>query len=209
LPFVYAKPTPSKTIVLFFDDGWQNQYDVALPLLKHFRFYATFGIITDLIGSDQNTLWARMTSSQIQDLSKKGFEIASHSVTHPYLTTMTYEQVMFELTESKRALESLNVRTVKNFIVPFCDDNPQVDSEILEVYSSFRNYQNVLFVGSEDFKTFTKEISEMGNVFFLCYHQIRKASGDFITSPNLFYQEMSWIYLQRYHVISFEQYLRN
>jgi hypothetical protein len=196
-----------KTAILFFDDGWQNNYIEALPVLRTYRFTATFGIITGLIGTDQKTLWARMTSSQIRDLSYRGFEIASHSVTHPFLTTLTDEEVMFELRESKRVLESLIGKAIQNFIVPYSDDNPQVDSEILQVYSNFRSYQNILFIGSEDLGNFMQEVSMRGNLVFLCYHQIRKASGEYITSPGLFKKEMDWLHRQWYNVISFKQYL--
>ncbi len=41
-----------RKVCIFFDDGWKNQYDVALPILKEFGFKATFSIITDYIGMD-------------------------------------------------------------------------------------------------------------------------------------------------------------
>ena len=41
--------TDDKIVCIFFDDGWQNQYDVALPILLQYGFQATFSIITDSI----------------------------------------------------------------------------------------------------------------------------------------------------------------
>lgn len=208
IPFAFGTLPKNKYIVLFFDDGWQNQYKVAYPILKSYRFTATFGIVTDLIGADQNTLWARMTTSQINDLTLNEFEIASHSVTHPYLTAMTYDEIMFELNQSKQVLASLTGKNITNFIIPFSDTNEQVNAEILQVYSHFRSWEGVIFAGSENLKNFKKEILSMGNVTFLCYHQLRKAHGSYITSPDLFAQEISWLFSQGYQVISFEKYLK-
>lgn len=205
-PLVEAKPTNvTKVCVLFFDDGWQNAYTVAMPVLEKYHFNATFGIITGFIGAEQGTEWARLTNAQIVKMSSKGFEIASHSVTHPYLTQLTYEQRMQELVDSKMTLESLIDKPVRNFIVPYSDDNAEVDANILSVYSHFRSYENVLFIGSENLKTFQREVSAKGNFVMICYHQLRKASGDYITSPNLFNDEMEWLHYKKYQVISFDQ----
>lgn len=205
-PLVEAKPiNVTKVCVLFFDDGWQNAYSVAMPVLKKYHFTATFGIITGFIGAEQGTEWARLTSAQIVKLANAGFEIASHSVTHPYLTQLTYEQRMQELVDSKTTLESLVGKPVRSFMVPYSDDNAEVDADILSVYNHFRSSENVIFVGSENLRTFQREVTAEGNFVMICYHQLRKASGDYITSPSLFNDEMAWLNYKRYQVISFDQ----
>jgi len=201
-------PISKKICVLFFDDGFQNSYTVALPILLKYNFGATFGIITSLIGMDQNTLWARLTSTQIRDLSNKGFEIASHSVTHTDLLLLDHTQRMYELTESNKVLQAL-ITNVLDFIAPYSHTNSVIDAEILSVYQAYRswdNYPNTIFVGSETLNTFKKEVSAKGNMVFLGYHQLRDAVGDYITSPTLFTQEMKWLYSQKYQVISFLKY---
>ena len=49
-----------RKVCLFFDDGWKNQFDEALPVLKEFGFKASFGVITDYMGLDRETFWSRM-----------------------------------------------------------------------------------------------------------------------------------------------------
>jgi peptidoglycan/xylan/chitin deacetylase (PgdA/CDA1 family) len=44
-------PPDAKIVCLFFDDCFQNQYDLAYPVLKQYGFKATFGVITDFIGT--------------------------------------------------------------------------------------------------------------------------------------------------------------
>lgn len=51
---------PERKVCLFFDDGWQNQYDVAFPILKTCGFKASFAIITGSIGADRGTFTSRM-----------------------------------------------------------------------------------------------------------------------------------------------------
>ncbi|MEM3056560.1 MAG: polysaccharide deacetylase family protein, partial [Candidatus Bathyarchaeia archaeon] len=48
IPLTYSNEFKKK-VCIFFDDGWKNQFDVALPVLKDFGFKATFSIITDYI----------------------------------------------------------------------------------------------------------------------------------------------------------------
>ena len=43
------KPVPEQTIVLTFDDGWRNLWDVVYPLLKKYKFQAVSFIIPGLI----------------------------------------------------------------------------------------------------------------------------------------------------------------
>lgn len=74
-----------RRVCIFFDDGWKNQYDVALPVLKEFGFKATFSIITDYIGMDRGTFWSRMNIDEIIELKNLEMEIASHIRTHPHM----------------------------------------------------------------------------------------------------------------------------
>ena len=53
------------TVVLLFDDGFQDQYTNALPTLLQYHFNATFGIITGLIGSGSGDL-AYLNNNQIK-----------------------------------------------------------------------------------------------------------------------------------------------
>jgi peptidoglycan/xylan/chitin deacetylase (PgdA/CDA1 family) len=79
----------TKYVSILFDDGLQDQFDQALPVLLQYGFKASFGIITADIGGD-----SRMGQSQLQQLAAQGMDIGSHSKTHPDLTAgLTDEQM--------------------------------------------------------------------------------------------------------------------
>lgn len=73
---------PARAVVITFDDGWQDQYEFAFPILKQHRFTATFFVYTNAIGNGP----AFMTWDELRDLQHAGMTIGAHSRTHPRLT---------------------------------------------------------------------------------------------------------------------------
>lgn len=66
------------TVALTFDDGYQNNYDVALPILRNLGLPATVFLVTGLVGSD-DTLWfcrlnQALAATRRQSLSWNGNE---------------------------------------------------------------------------------------------------------------------------------------
>ena len=55
-PAPIAIPDDAKLVCIFFDDAFTNQYEVALPILLEYDFKATFGVITDYVGTGHD-LW--------------------------------------------------------------------------------------------------------------------------------------------------------
>lgn len=124
--FSWAKPSTSKgKVCIFFDDGWQNQHDQALPILREFDLKGSFGIITGYIGVDRGTFWSRMNISELEELERNGMEIASHSRTHPHMLNLTNEKLHSEIVESKIALTQLGF-TINTFVYPYGEWNSTV-----------------------------------------------------------------------------------
>jgi hypothetical protein len=122
---VQAITSDDKLVCLFFDDGWQNQYDIALPILLQHDFKATFGIITDYIGTGEN-IWEYIDVEKIRTLADYGMDIASHTKTHPDLTeNLSDQQLTDEITGSREHLEKLGFQ-VRTFVYPFCQWNDRV-----------------------------------------------------------------------------------
>jgi len=131
-----------KTAVLFFDDGFYNQYVNAFPILRNYGFTATFGIVTDDIGLENaNMTFGIMNSQQLINLHEAGMEIASHSVRHPYLTTLADSQVMEELVDSKSTLQGIIGSPGFSFIIPYSD----ATSHTLELINSVYPYYRAVF----------------------------------------------------------------
>lgn len=117
----------AKLVCLFFDDCWQNQYDVALPILLKHDFKATFSVVTGSIGTGQG-FWKYMGEEQLEELAKYDMDIACHSKTHPNLAAnLTDEQLVEEIIESKEHLEKLGFE-VRTFVYPHYEwDDAVVD----------------------------------------------------------------------------------
>ena len=103
-------------VTLSYDDGFLNNYNLALPLHEKYGIPATFNIITSNITSP-----GIMNAEQILNCHHRGIEIASHSHFHDaQLPTKTDEEIHFECSESKRILEEIiGVGKVETMAIPF------------------------------------------------------------------------------------------
>ncbi len=117
----YGIPLPEKPINLRFDDGWQNQLFAADEMKKR-GMTATFFIIT------QARNYPYMTPEQVKQLDTDGFEVASHTRNHPFLTRNGPDYDWYQIKGSKDDLEQLLHHPVRSFAYPFGDHNPYVDS---------------------------------------------------------------------------------
>lgn len=79
---LYDSALPEKPIVLTFDDGYLDNYQNALPVMKNYRFPGTFFVITQFIDDSKP---GYMNWTQLGEMQRAGMEIASHSVDHPDL----------------------------------------------------------------------------------------------------------------------------
>jgi peptidoglycan/xylan/chitin deacetylase (PgdA/CDA1 family) len=79
-PASAAEPIPDKLVVLTFDDSSKSHFTVARPLLKKYKFGATF-FVTEGFDSKTNKR-DYMTWEEIAELHKDGFEIGNHTRDH-------------------------------------------------------------------------------------------------------------------------------
>lgn len=111
---LYGAKLPAKPVIISFDDGWENQYTYALPLLLKYGFTATFFIPTEIIGHRHLLSWA-----EIKELDRAGMVIGSHTETHPFLNKIPDEQLKKEVMESKKILEDGLGKPVYDFAYPY------------------------------------------------------------------------------------------
>jgi peptidoglycan/xylan/chitin deacetylase (PgdA/CDA1 family) len=109
-----ARPEAGRRrVVITFDDGSASDYRVAAPLLAQHGFGATFYVVPGRLGDD-----GYMTEAEVVALAESGFEIGSHSMTHPYLNDLAAAALETEVAGSKRRLEALLGRPVRHFACP-------------------------------------------------------------------------------------------
>lgn len=117
---------PSKAVIITFDDGYENNFTSALPLLKRYGFRAVFFIVAEAIGRDN--FWhnpetekriSMMKPAQLQQLVSEGHEIASHTCSHPNIESADSVRIKQELTESKQILEKIIGKKVVSCAYPY------------------------------------------------------------------------------------------
>jgi oligosaccharide reducing-end xylanase len=86
----------SAAISYTFDDGCTNQFTKAIPMFDEFDFKLTLFTVTS---------WSPNWTA-LQNAASVGHEVASHTVTHPYLNKMTIEQQTAELKNSQDVINT-------------------------------------------------------------------------------------------------------
>lgn len=114
-----------KVVGITFDDGYQNNLDNALPILRKHGFTATCYAVSSMIGG--TNLWDKgkieekplMTLENWRSWRDAGMDIGSHTRTHANLTKLNLEESQVEITESKRELEERIGCEVHHFCYPY------------------------------------------------------------------------------------------
>lgn len=97
----FGKPLPAKPILITFDDGYEDNYRVAYPILQKYHFTATIFLITDFVGHNGRYL----TWKQVKEMRDNGFSFESHTLSHLLLSKASDEEIRSQLVKSKEALE--------------------------------------------------------------------------------------------------------
>jgi peptidoglycan/xylan/chitin deacetylase (PgdA/CDA1 family) len=119
----------AKLVVLTFDDGYQDFYRHAFPLLSQYGFSATVFLPTAYIGDVPLPFKGTncLTWDEVRELNQHGIRFGSHTVTHPQLRTLTALAAREEITNSKMTIEEKLGCPVDSFAYPYAF--PQTDLE--------------------------------------------------------------------------------
>jgi GT2 family glycosyltransferase/peptidoglycan/xylan/chitin deacetylase (PgdA/CDA1 family) len=113
-----AELVSGRTAVVTIDDGNASVADIAAPILTDLGIPATLFVIHDSVGKDDS-----LTVEQISTLERAGWEIGSHSNTHPWLTTVSTRVQQAEIAESRTNLGRLLGSTPETFAYPYGDQD--------------------------------------------------------------------------------------
>ncbi|TRU39648.1 MAG: polysaccharide deacetylase family protein [Microcystis aeruginosa Ma_MB_F_20061100_S20] len=125
LPYLYGKKK-GKVVGITFDDGYFNNLEYALPILKEHEFSATCYVVSSLLG--KTNLWdidkgipqvPLMNSDQLCQWIDGGQEVGAHSRTHACLPELTENECQDEILGCKQDLERLLGVSVQHFCYPY------------------------------------------------------------------------------------------
>jgi peptidoglycan/xylan/chitin deacetylase (PgdA/CDA1 family) len=102
-------PKRRKQVFLTFDDGYNDFYINALPILLRHRLPATVFLVTEMLG--QTSTWSSfgqevplMTEVEVHQVKDQGISLGSHTMTHVDLTTLGNEELGRQLVTSQITL---------------------------------------------------------------------------------------------------------
>lgn len=106
---------PPKPVIITFDDGYEDFYLNAYPILRQFGLRSVVFIPTGLVGQGYYMNW-----DQIREIDSSGLvSFQAHSITHPNLTTISDTDLQNQITQSKKILESQLGKIVNTFAYPY------------------------------------------------------------------------------------------
>ncbi len=119
--FQNGAPLPAKPVMVTLDDGWENQYVYAYPILKKYKYSGIFYIYPGVVGKKHFLSWP-----EVKEMVSGNMIIASHTQTHPELPKITDATLLKkEILGSRETIEKELSISVKDFAYPFGAYNDQ------------------------------------------------------------------------------------
>jgi len=129
--FLEGKPIPrDRGVILWFDDGLLNTYEVAKPMLERYGYVGIVSAITWMVRNYENKryIWDDdqlrdkpiMILPELLTMQNEGWEIVTHSQSHPHLDTLQKYYAEWEIRGSREWIEN-NLGPMKNpcFVYPY------------------------------------------------------------------------------------------
>jgi peptidoglycan/xylan/chitin deacetylase (PgdA/CDA1 family) len=123
--------------VVTLDDGYADNVENALPVLKRFGFSATCYVTSTAIGSfnrwDADRIGVDkpiMSDAQLGAWVDAGMEVGAHTRTHAHLRTLTDDELTQEIAGSKAELEERIGGPVTHFCYPYGEHDERVERAV-------------------------------------------------------------------------------
>lgn len=116
---------PPRSVILTFDDGFQDFAEIAWPEMRRFGFCPIVYLPTGYVGGVEG--WRGISNpprplmgwDTIRALAGQGVEFGSHTVSHPNLDSVEDERLADELNQSHKVIEARIDQEVRHFAPPY------------------------------------------------------------------------------------------
>ncbi|MBP9854747.1 MAG: polysaccharide deacetylase family protein [Candidatus Omnitrophica bacterium] len=137
-----------KSVVITFDDGAENNFTNAFPLLKKYGYKAIMFVISDRVG-----LPGYMTWDQIAEMQEYGIVIGSHTRRHKYLPELNHDELTDEIFNSRKIFQEHLKTPVNHFSYPIGGFNNSIKEMVrnagylsaVATNRGYERYNNDLF----------------------------------------------------------------
>jgi peptidoglycan/xylan/chitin deacetylase (PgdA/CDA1 family) len=120
----HGGPLPKRPVVFSFDDGYLSQATIAEPILRRRGWPGVVNVTVHNLGPNG------LPRHLAQDMAKSGWEIDSHTLTHPDLRTISAAQLRKELVESRKQLAALTGTAPEFFCYPAGKYDARVEAAV-------------------------------------------------------------------------------
>lgn len=138
----------SRSAVLTFDDGYEDFYTDAFPILQKYQIKATVYLVHDFIGRK-----GFLSKKQISDLIKSDLiEIGSHAINHMSMVGLSSKLARHQIKNSKEIFEEMFGTEIKTFAYPYgAYDDAAIDvvkharytAAVSVIPGSLQSYDNI------------------------------------------------------------------
>lgn len=133
------QPLPEKPVLLTFDDGLEDFYTGAFPVLQQYHFSATLYVVTGFMNGTSRWLLAEgegnrpmMTWEMLTEVRDGGVECGGHTHTHPQLDTISLSKAKNEISQCKKILEDRLGQEIHSFAYPYGYHTNEVKQAVQE-----------------------------------------------------------------------------
>jgi len=143
-------PSIGRHVFLTFDDGYEDNYTNALPLLRRYGFSAWIFVLPPLVRRQAALDWPEvgddaaaypevmrsLSWKMIEEMAEAGLEIGSHGLRHPHLPQLGDDELAEELWQSRQEIKG-RLGRCDSFAYPFGEWDDRVSAAAARAGYSF------------------------------------------------------------------------
>ena len=214
-----ARPVPDRLVVLTFDDAVLSHATYVAPLLKKYGFGATF-FVCEFRQPPFSDKSKYLSWAQIAELSRQGFEIGNHTLTHQHVNKLTASELAAELDSLESRCRTWHIARPTTFAYPGYDTASRARPVLrARGYRLARAGGNQPYCPATDdplrvpsyttLATNRQQILDAlaqardGRVVVLTIHGVPDTAHDWVTTPPALLEEyLRYLHAHRYRVVA-------